>query len=151
MNIKTCSQCGDTKSIENFGIQLRGLFGKRSKCKICVSSYNKSYHIIRYIEDLEYKKRRIAQASIWVAKNPEARAIIAKKRNAKASITDKIKISARALVNQRVRFGRMPRASDCACFQCNEKAAHYHHHKGYDFEFRYDVVPVCHKCHILLH
>jgi hypothetical protein len=99
------------------------------------------------IKDPEYVQKRSKKASAWAKNNPEKRSKIAIRRNKKAMANHPQKVMARALVNQRVRFGRMPRASDLKCSHCENIAAHYHHHKGYEFKHRYDVVPVCVKCH----
>ena len=150
MDTKTCSKCGNAKELHLFGSQKRGLLGKRSICRACVSTYNKKYSSNRYATDAQFVERVIKKAAEWAAKNPSKRAAIAKRRNQKALILHPDKIKARSLVNQRVRFGRMHKASECLCFRCGKQAAHYHHYLGYDFEHRYDVQPVCIACHLLL-
>lgn len=93
------------------------------------------------------KAKKIEQAKQWVKDNPERRAAIAKRRNRKAKRANPEKIRCRALVSQKVKHGRMPRASSLLCYSCGRQAAHWHHHKGYDFEHRYDVLPLCIACH----
>ena len=135
-----CKKCQKDKDDSHF-------HAKKKACKSCVSEYNKEYHLKTYPfnEDIRegYKKR----ASIWAKNNPEKRAIIAKNRNLKEKIEFPEKVKCRQLVNQRVRFGRMPRPSSLPCHYCAKQAEHYHHYKGYNFENRYDVLPVCAKCH----
>ena len=41
---KECSTCNQVKSFTMFSKQTRGLYGLRSKCKTCVSSYAKKYY-----------------------------------------------------------------------------------------------------------
>ena len=82
--------------------------------------------------------------------NPEKRAKIAKTRNKKALVINPEKVKARALVNQKVRFNRIPKASDLICNSCGNKAKQYHHHMGYDWKNRYNVIPVCVPCHKIL-
>lgn len=144
---KKCTCCGIEKSLNMFGSQNRGLYGKRARCFECVKKYNAIYHQNRYSQDVGYRINRIKQAIKWVSENPEKRAKVARARNQKARQNNPEKIKARALVNQRVRFGRMPKATSLACVECGEQAAHYHHYNGYSFENRYDVQPVCIKCH----
>lgn len=143
---KTCTSCGEEKPLDDFSLSLRGLHGRKSKCRSCQSVAYREWHSAKWKSDEEWKQKRTAKSEEWTRGNPEKRAVIAKRRNQKAKIAQPEKLSARALVNQRVRFGRMPRAADCQC-SCGNPAAHYHHHKGYSFEHRYDVVPVCTQCH----
>jgi len=150
MVTKTCTGCGVEKGLDGFGVQARGLHGRRSKCKDCVSAYNSTYTKNRFSSDPVFRAKTIAAAAAWSAANPEKRAVIAKKRNQKDRENHPEKVKARALINQRVRFGRMPKASSLACVECGKIAAHYHHYKGYAFENRYDVQPVCSSCHKIL-
>lgn len=53
----------------------------------------------------------------------------------------------RNAVHHRVENGVMPPASDLACTHCGKQAEQYHHHKGYAFENRLDVIPLCIPCH----
>jgi hypothetical protein len=147
MQRKSCTTCGKEKPVEQFGQQKRGLFGRRSKCRECVSEYNRKYSKLRWVTDPSFKERKTQLASEWAAKNPDRRAAIARKRNVKELASSPEKVSARALVNQRVRFSRMPKASSLNCYRCGVAAAHYHHHNGYAFEDRYNVLPVCAACH----
>ena len=151
MIFKKCTKCFIEVELNGFNPSKRGLLGKRSVCKNCQSQYNSAYSKARIINDPEFRAKVIARATEWTKKNPVKRAQIAKRRNIKALNDFPEKTKARALVNQRVRHGRMPKASDQKCSNCSNTAEHYHHHKGYSFEFRYDVVPVCIKCHKLLH
>ena len=34
---------------------------------------------------------------------------------------------------------------------CGQQAKHYHHHKGYTKKHWLDVIPVCTKCHSIIH
>lgn len=144
---KKCTKCLEEKDLESFGSQKRGLHGKRSVCKNCVNKYNKKYNSEKWANDQSYRDKKIKSSTEWTRNNPQKRAIIAKRRNLNEKTKNPEKIKARQLVNQKVRFGRMPKASDCICDKCNKQAAHYHHYLGYDFEHRYDVIPLCCKCH----
>lgn len=150
MDTKKCTSCLETKMIYQFGQQKRGLFGRRSKCKLCVSEYNHNYAMDRWENDSNFRERKKQIALEWVSKNPEKRAVIARNRNKKALLENPEKVKARALVNQRVRFKRIPRASELTCCNCGAQAKQYHHHMGYDWENRYNVIPVCVPCHNIL-
>jgi len=147
MDKKSCTGCGQIKSIEEYSNSERGMFGKKSKCKQCISSYNSEYSKKRLASDPDFRLRKISNAVSWSFRNPEKRSTIAIRRNKKERVESPEKVKARAAINQRVRFGRIPRARDLYCYKCGENAAHYHHYRGYAFENRYDVLPVCHWCH----
>jgi len=147
MTEKECKGCGEIKPLTEFGAMPRGLGGKRSKCKKCISVYNSQYSKTRIITDDDFRAKKNALSAEWARNNPEKRSIVALRRNKKEMENCPEKVRARGLVNQRVRFGRMPRASSISCCECGEPARHYHHHLGYAFEHRYDVLPVCAKCH----
>lgn len=147
MQIKVCTKCKIELLLAYFTKQKRGLFGVRSNCKKCINEYMRSYHKKRNVLDPEFKKKKNCRAMLWAKNNPEKRAKIAKARNEKAKLKNPEKISCRQLINQKVRFGRIPKASDLKCFSCENQAKHYHHHKGYSFENRYDVIPLCTQCH----
>ena len=147
MQSKICTKCGQSKELNNYGVSSRGLYGRRSICRSCVSSYNREYSKNRWLNDEEYRLRKMEMSLKWAKGNPAKRSEIAKRRNKKEKTNHPEKVKARALVNQRVRFGRMPKASVLVCVECGEQANHYHHHLGYEFKHRYDVVPVCTQCH----
>src|SRR4051812_18841456 len=111
------------------------------------AKYNKEYHRKRYDSDPAYRAKKLKNAIKWTKKNPKKRAEIAKRRNKREKLIYPEKVKCRALINLRVRFGRMPKASSLKCAHCQRKAAHYHHKNGYAFKNRYDVDPVCTKCH----
>ena len=147
---RTCKKCNETKPIEEFPTKKDSRSGKLRPshgCLDCKRAYGKSYHKKRNETDPEFKAKKNAQAQAWVKANPEGRAAIAKRRNKKAYAENPEKIRCRALVYQRVKHGRMPRVNTLKCSDCGEQAAHYHHHNGYAFEHRYDVIPMCVKCH----
>jgi len=112
-----------------------------------VSIYNSAYSKKRTKSDPAFRARNVAAATAWAKANPEKRSKIAIRRNQKEKADAPEKVRARGLVNQRVRFARIPKASTLLCVECGGVACHYHHHNGYYFESRYDVVPVCVKCH----
>lgn len=74
-----------------------------------------------------------------------------KKYNHKWSNKNKLKKQAQSVINELVRHNKKPRANQCKCAFCENQAIEYHHHKGYEKEHWYDVVPVCHTCHIYQH
>lgn len=146
---KQCTRCGETKPLVMFNKHRRGLYGLHSRCKPCQATIYREWHAAKWQTDSEWRQMRTSLSTQWAKKNPSKRAEIARRRNIRELSKSPEAVRARALVNQRVRFGRMPRAQTLDCVYCGQRAQHYHHHKGYAFEFRYDVVPVCAKCHVL--
>lgn len=61
------------------------------------------------------------------------------------------KVMARRAIQIEVKARRIPPAKELPCHYCSSQAHEYHHYKGYDQEYWFDVVPVCRKCHKLIH
>jgi hypothetical protein len=55
---------------------------------------------------------------------------------------------AQRAVTGAIRNGSIPSAKTLSCFDCGKQARDYDHHLGYDWARRYDVQPVCRRCHI---
>lgn len=58
---------------------------------------------------------------------------------------------ARRTVWYAVYSGKLPRVHTLQCSHCDNRAEHYHHHKGYAKEVRLDVIPLCAVCHARVH
>ncbi len=94
------------------------------------------------------REQRSAARAAYRAAHPEKDRAVDKRRRERQP--DKIK--ARKAVQHEVRAGRFPRADTMVCEHCGEAlAAHWHHHNGYGFEHRLDVIAVCKECHIGTH
>jgi len=50
-----------------------------------------------------------------------------------------------------VRTGKLPRVGTLTCVRCGDGANQYHHHKGYAYHNRLEVIPVCARCHEIAH
>ncbi len=57
------------------------------------------------------------------------------------------KSRARDAVHDEIKRGGMPSPLTLKCSKCNEPATDYHHHRGYEEEFKLDVIPLCKRCH----
>ena len=148
MKLKTCTKCRLELPENQFQFTLsNGKRIQRARCGKCMADYHREYCKKRAEIDSDFKKKRIEQAVEWSKKNKEKRSRIAIARNKRELALFPEKVRARALVNQRVRFGRMPHASSLQCEKCGNSAHHYHHHKGYVKPHVYDVVPLCRTCH----
>lgn len=147
METKQCTGCGETKSIEEFRKDARGLMGRESRCKDCKNAYGKIYreknrerinalHRERYGGAYHkpyrgrYREQDKKRKKLYRARNPHV-------------------TKAQKAIWTEVRAGRMPKASTLSCSHCSSDAAHYHHHLGYSLEHWLDVIPLCQSCHIL--
>lgn len=124
--MRTCVKCGKDKSESEFYVDTNNADGTKHACKTCVRRQVSEYSKTDRGRELQHAK--------------EAR--MRKKYPLKAR--------ARSYVKGLVFLKKIPRASDLACVQCGNPAREYHHHKGYEKEFKADVVPVCRQCHISL-
>ena len=60
------------------------------------------------------------------------------------------RVKARAALNNAIENGRIERG--CVCANCGaEGKMHGHHHRGYAWENRFDVIWLCHSCHVATH
>lgn len=58
--------------------------------------------------------------------------------------------AAHQAVQAAVKRNKLPKVSLQRCRICDKKAHHYHHH-SYEVQYQLDVMPLCGKCHILIH
>jgi len=136
--VKTCTKCGATRALADFGKRKRGRDGLDARCRDCEN----------------------ARQKVWNAANPErTRAHQAKhrqkperkeaqrKRAAAARLKWPEKERARYAVSNAVMWKGWARAADCPCGRCGAPAVSYHHLMGYGEEHRLDVVPLCGPCH----
>lgn len=82
---KTCNGCGETKALECFSLQKRGLYDRMSKCKDCKAKDYKSWADANLVKRQEKQKRFIEAnpnyGKDWYKKNPaKALAKIHKRR-----------------------------------------------------------------------
>jgi hypothetical protein len=55
---------------------------------------------------------------------------------------------ARHAVSKKVKAGLLPSPASLQCVDCNSLAECYDHPRGYNGKARFDVEPVCWKCHL---
>lgn len=53
-------------------------------------------------------------------------------------------------VHSAIKSGKIPHISKMFCF-CSKKAREYHHYLGYSPEHWFDILPLCYKCHKIIH
>jgi len=64
--MKTCTDCQETKSLEDFGPEKRGKFGRRSKCRVCMRKRTQAYQA-----QPEVAARRKELRDQWYRDNPD--------------------------------------------------------------------------------
>lgn len=161
--MKICNTCNVEKN--DFDYRLG-----HARCRDCTNSARRAeYHsdpsvqeanrqrTAQYREDNREKLRE--SWAKWYAKNkparseynkeyqkrPEVRPVIAER--ARTRHLRDAHVSARRLIQARVANGKMPRAVDCFCMDCGDRAAEYDHYLGYTGKAREAVQPVCKPCH----
>lgn len=75
----------------------------------------------------------------------------AKRGSKKWREKNKIKSKAFDKVIISVRKGIIPPIKTCECAHCGNQAKHYHHYIGYEKEHWLDIIPLCRKCHTIVH
>lgn len=154
MEIKICTKCGEMKPLTEFYMIHTGhRAGKyHARCRACQSRYDAHYraeNIERVREtDRQYyirnKETMKESARQWVASNKSKRREVIQRHND----SHPGRITARGAVNDAVRRGKFPPAWTMVCEECKEaQAKHWHHHKGYDDEYKLDVIALCAACH----
>lgn len=151
---KTCTTCGETKTVKEFRKDATRSDGYHSQCKECKSEVERvrrkipkvkerqrehsKRHTQKYPHEKTYKHRekyreteRACQKR-WEATYPTAR-------------------TAHKAVFAAIRQGQLPAVKECQCTKCGKQAAEYHHHRGYEPEHYLDVIPLCKSCHRLEH
>lgn len=162
MDVKTCTICHETKSLELFGKSKQVKIGRRNQCKVCLNArLRKNFPTeARRQYMAAYRKTESGKTAVkrgmkkWLD-GPKSKAYykrpdVRKKINvkiAKYRIRNPGKTAAREAVKQAKRKGLIPYANTLRCSHCDSKAEHYHHHKGYEPSFHLDVIPLCRPCH----
>lgn len=142
MEAKKCNRCGCLKPLTEFHLSKNRPDGHYSLCKECVkkkgkvfreSSKGREYRRRWFSEHPEEPDRHQGRIDKWRAKHPGA-------------------IEAhRAVWWAANKQGRLPKPTECLCEKCGQGAQIYHHPNGYTDGHKYDVIPLCHRCHKLLH
>ena len=57
----------------------------------------------------------------------------------------------RTAIHNAIRRHKIVAPSLLKCSFCNFQAEHYHHPNGYTIKHRLDIIPLCRKCHQIIH
>lgn len=148
---KTCSKCGQTKSLDEFQPNRAGKFGRKSTCRACNRAQAREWKQRNRERTLELKRESWARHRDRLnaqRRSPEQRARAnaqRKKAGWKKYPRDPIKANARLRVNYAVRTGKLTREP---CADCGAGRVHAHHE---DYSKPLDVVWLCPRCHSARH
>jgi hypothetical protein len=130
---KTCTRCRQIKPLNEFKKDRRLLDGHTPQCKECAREADKEYRSRPEVQGRDSERAgRYKNPRIFKEQNPAA-------------------TKAHAQVNNAIRAGKLPKASEFACRNCGNAATEYHHHNGYEAGHEFDVIPLCRSCHRLIH
>lgn len=157
METKVCRKCGTEKPLNEFWKRSATKDGLYTCCKAC----EKPAHYERckkYIKSEKGQKRLKRFRRTEHAKLLQKRWRTSEKGKQyeksqwplKRIIYRKQKGAVRAVGNA-VRRNKLPKAKDVKCYCCNGQAEHWHHYQGYEKENWLKVIPVCYRCHMLIH
>lgn len=155
MDTKRCTKCGVEKELDEFYRDGRTANGRLPECKECFKRREREkYH---GDPNTRARKRKWAQTKRDKKKHSEYNKEYAKTKAGKevqkqghdkyrASHPERIR--AKNMVHRHIRAGHIPHPTTQTCIVCGCQAEHYHH---VDYSQPLDVVPVCTKCHRLIH
>lgn len=161
---KRCSVCVAVKPRDDFGAHAKSPDGLREACRQCRAARESPRTIAReafkYKTDPAVRLRKIRTALKWRAENrdyferwmdsPERRAL-ARSKSLAHSRTPKGREQARArdAVRYALSTGKLAKLP---CTRCGStKSVHGHHHRGYEYAHRLDVIWLCAVCHAREH
>lgn len=129
---KTCSKCGEEKSLESFYADKSKTLGKSSRCKSCSREYQREWNSANDGYMLKYSRKWYEENAglfkkyykRWLTKFPEKRL-------------------ASNAVYKSLRLGDLTRQP---CEVCGEKNSEGHH-PSYDNDKRLDVIWLCRLHH----
>jgi len=152
--MKTCNSCKKTKDFNEFGKLAKSDDGHSPTCKQCRRIVQARYRASakgkenRHLYQIEYRSNGNGRGATMRYQQSE-RGKETHRKSVYADIArNPEKARARKAVTTAVYRNKIPAASSLNCSVCGKGAKHYHHHKGYDREFWFDVVPVCVSCHV---
>ena len=165
---KQCSKCKEIKPIDNYykhsGIcknciylshqtpEYKDYQAKYRKTEGCKKSQAKHRKTQKY-KDTQKRHRQTTKYRETIKRLHETEQYKkkAKEKRIKYDSTHREIRAVHQATHRAVDSGKLPRPDTLICHYCGNPAIQYHHHNGYDKEHRFDVVPVCCKCHKHIH
>lgn len=133
--LKKCSKCKEAKSKGEFYKSKCHSDGLYPYCKDCKRRKQRAVSRRWYWENMEGS--RTSPNYDWESRKEYYRKKRKESPNAFRAVD---------AVNRAVQGGKIPSPSELPCSDCGGRA-HDYHHKGYDKERWFDIVPLCRPCH----
>jgi len=152
LNLKRCSQCKQWKSLSEFSRNKKESDGLRYSCKQCDREYNNK----KYASSETHRTTLIEVAKVWRKNNKHKanqhqRKWLHSSKGRAFLDRNKQRLRAKKVVSDATRKGLLPKVSTIKCKKCSEYAQEYHHYNGYEPQHYLDVIPLCRKCHRIVH
>lgn len=134
---KYCSRCRTEKSHSEFRPRPGRGDGLQTYCNKCVREYKRVYK--------QRNQERVTRLNReYIAKNRSRLNMLTRESMNRHPVA----VSARSAISSAVTKGKFPPAWTMVCEHCQEaQASHWHHHKGYESEYKLDVIALCVECH----
>ena len=151
---KRCSKCKEIKPVSEFYKRPERNNRPQSQCKLCQSLFRKSPKG----REIHKRCRQSEKGIMTIKRNferfrqTEKYRLITRRHARKYRANNLEKVKAQHIIFTAVFYGKMPSPKTLTCVKCLKKPAiDYHHHLGYEPEHWYDVIPVCRRCHRIIH
>ena len=156
---KRCTRCKEVKSLTEFYRDKIKLDGHSSQCKICninrikVSRQTERGRIMSCKVSLHYRQKHPERhkTSQKHYRHTEKGRTFGRVSNLRIRLFHPEKWKARRAVQHAVQAGKIVPVHTLNCRNCQQKAQEYHHYLGYEPEFWFIVMPLCKRCHRLIH
>lgn len=162
MQLKRCCKCRVEKSITEFYRNKSKKDGLQTVCKVCSNENVKLW--FKTPKGREAISRANRSKSGKAGRRKHDKTERRKEAKRRLRLTDKYKAThrkqsyayrkrnpdkanAHSAVYYAIKKGKIPSVRSLICSFCTSPATHYHHHRGYSWEYRLDVIPVCEICH----
>lgn len=128
-------------------------------CPRCNGKFDKSEYTEYALSDFKHTCRECLRKYMGQEKFKEARQGYRKKYNESEKAKEysrqyrgnnREQSKARGKVANAIKYGRLKKAGEFGCNNCDKTATEYHHDR-YEKEHWLDVIPPCRSCHRLIH
>jgi len=114
--------------------------GHQARCIECTRAYQKLYYPDHKLEIKESQDK-------FYRLNPHKLVEYRARHNGKWAANNREKVEAEVAVADAIRRNLLEKPKVCCKCGENQKRVEYHHHLGYSFSNRLDVIPLCCVCH----
>ena len=144
---KKCPKCNQTKPFCEFNKNRARKGGLDVYCRKCQAKKRKTQIYKNYRRQYEQCKKCKDYRKQYQQKNRQIFNLSQRKRR----LSNHTQNKAVGMVGYAVKMGRIKPANSFKCTYCSMQAREYHHHKGYEPENWFVIIPVCRICHCKIH